>query len=224
MDSPVAQPNGECWAEQLITPAPMPQGSQDRPPQPVQERMAHQDIVAPVCTTEPVTSLAAPHENRQELAHVPHQSAPPAMAPGHEAPRMMESDVEVAKDMRYRRRSPMTARSKRYQGVSRLTPAELNRKRANDREAKRVSRLRTQELISSLLRKVKTLKELRISDGETIRQLRHRNEALEMEYFSLSAATGFSYAPGAVLSQQCGNLAPDLTYCNSGLENWVQPY
>lgn len=91
--------------------------------------------------------------------------------------------------------------------MSNLTPAQLQRKRANDRRLQREYRARIQNTISSLEKEVQHLrgsqdnestrelhqrnkalekevqveKQLRTDDGETIHQLRQRIQALEKE-------------------------------------------
>ncbi len=73
--------------------------------------------------------------------------------------------------------------------VSALTPSQLARKRANDREAQRAIRARTKERIDRLEKENEELKNLRNRD-ETIRELVGRNKALEQELISLRKSVG----------------------------------
>ena len=72
---------------------------------------------------------------------------------------------------------PNTA-SSGTRSVSTLTPAQLARKRANDREAQRAIRARTKEHIENLEREIGELRSLH-SRGEAVRNLLRRNKALE---------------------------------------------
>ncbi|KAM6513809.1 hypothetical protein FALCPG4_015022 [Fusarium falciforme] len=67
--------------------------------------------------------------------------------------------------------------TKRTQGVRTLTPSQLARKRANDREAQRAIRARTKEHIEWLERELKSEQ----SRDRTIQGLLQRNKALEDE-------------------------------------------
>ncbi|KAF7861437.1 hypothetical protein EAF04_008002 [Stromatinia cepivora] len=69
--------------------------------------------------------------------------------------------------------------------VSTLSPAQLARKRANDREAQRSIRLRTKEHIERLEARVEELTNGRHTDVE-LEEARRRNEALELEVRQLS--------------------------------------
>ncbi|APA11632.1 hypothetical protein sscle_08g064020 [Sclerotinia sclerotiorum 1980 UF-70] len=71
--------------------------------------------------------------------------------------------------------------------VSTLTPAQLARKRANDREAQRNIRLRTKENIEQLEARVEELINGRHNEAE-LEELRRRNEALELEVRQLNEA------------------------------------
>ncbi|KAK0702632.1 hypothetical protein B0T21DRAFT_110848 [Apiosordaria backusii] len=79
---------------------------------------------------------------------------------------------------------PKPSKRKGTRSVSTLTPTQLARKRANDREAQRAIRARTKEHIERLERE---LEEYRTRNGrdETIDQLRMRNNALEREVHTL---------------------------------------
>lgn len=64
--------------------------------------------------------------------------------------------------------------------VSTLTPAQLARKRANDREAQRAIRARTKEHIERLERELEQYKKLYSTD-DRIQELAKRIDALESE-------------------------------------------
>ncbi|KAI1475474.1 hypothetical protein F4774DRAFT_413779 [Daldinia eschscholtzii] len=83
--------------------------------------------------------------------------------------------------------------------VSTLTPSQLARKRANDREAQRAIRARTKEHIESLEREIEELRSLQNRD-QTIQTLLRRNKALEEELCQIRGnmginATGEQYQP-----------------------------
>ncbi|EXM14542.1 hypothetical protein V3481_012092 [Fusarium oxysporum f. sp. vasinfectum] len=80
--------------------------------------------------------------------------------------------------------------------VSTLTPEQLARKRANDREAQRAIRIRTKEYIERLERELAELKSNQSRD-QTIQDLLRRNTAIERELIRLKEITG---APAASLS------------------------
>lgn len=73
--------------------------------------------------------------------------------------------------------------------VSTLTPSQLARKRANDREAQRAIRARTKEHIERLERELEELKS-RHSRDETVQDLLKRNKALERELMALRESLG----------------------------------
>jgi regulator of replication initiation timing len=73
--------------------------------------------------------------------------------------------------------------------VSTLTPSQLARKRANDREAQRAIRARTKEHIERLEREIEELKS-RYSRDETVQELLRRNKALEQELATLRETLG----------------------------------
>ncbi|KAH7116397.1 hypothetical protein EDB81DRAFT_247748 [Dactylonectria macrodidyma] len=68
--------------------------------------------------------------------------------------------------------------------VSTLTPSQLARKRASDREAQRAIRARTKEHIDRLEREIAELKS-KISHDWTVQELLQKNRALEEEMFRL---------------------------------------
>ncbi|KAH6954132.1 hypothetical protein DER45DRAFT_540275 [Fusarium avenaceum] len=89
--------------------------------------------------------------------------------------------------------------------ISTFTPAQLTRKRANDREAQRVIRARTKEHIKRLEHELAELKSKRGHD-QTIQELLRRNEAIENELIGLktmrASTVSSSYSvPGLILRQ-----------------------
>jgi hypothetical protein len=73
--------------------------------------------------------------------------------------------------------------------VSTLTPAQLARKRANDREAQRAIRARTKEHIENLEREIDELRSQKSRD-QTVQDLLGRNRALEDEIRRLRESLG----------------------------------
>ncbi|KAH6883812.1 hypothetical protein B0T10DRAFT_579835 [Thelonectria olida] len=87
--------------------------------------------------------------------------------------------------------------------VSTLTPSQLARKRANDREAQRAIRARTKEHIERLERELEELKSKQSGD-QTVQELLRRNKALEEELMRLKENMGVP-----MTSSPCS--APGLT-------------
>ncbi|KAI8946926.1 hypothetical protein F4801DRAFT_592967 [Xylaria longipes] len=77
--------------------------------------------------------------------------------------------------------------------VSTLTPSQLARKRANDREAQRAIRARTKEHIENLEREIDELRSQQSRD-QTVRDLLGRNRALEEEVKQLRESLGIRTA------------------------------
>ncbi|KAI1657186.1 hypothetical protein F4813DRAFT_389769 [Daldinia decipiens] len=77
--------------------------------------------------------------------------------------------------------------------VSTLTPSQLARKRANDREAQRAIRARTKEHIESLEREIEGLRSHQDRD-QTIQTLLRRNKTLENELHHLRESMGIRTA------------------------------
>ncbi|KAH7112220.1 hypothetical protein B0J13DRAFT_515929 [Dactylonectria estremocensis] len=73
-----------------------------------------------------------------------------------------------------------TTKRKGTRSVSTLTPSQLARKRANDREAQRVTRSRTKEHIERLERELEELRSKQSGD-QTVQELFRRNKVLEDE-------------------------------------------
>ncbi|KAI5859764.1 hypothetical protein GGS23DRAFT_614800 [Durotheca rogersii] len=86
-----------------------------------------------------------------------------------------------------------TTKRKGTRSVSTLTPAQLARKRANDREAQRAIRARTKEHIESLEREIEKLRGQQNRD-HTIQTLIQRNKALEDELRRTREGMGFRNA------------------------------
>ncbi|KAJ4168391.1 hypothetical protein NW754_002263 [Fusarium falciforme] len=79
---------------------------------------------------------------------------------------------------------PPRPNRKGARSVSTLTPSQLARKRANDREAQRVIRARTKEHIERLERELEERKSMQSRD-QTVQELLRRNKALEEELIRL---------------------------------------
>ncbi|KAJ2992023.1 hypothetical protein NUW58_g2311 [Xylaria curta] len=89
-----------------------------------------------------------------------------------------------------------TGKRKGTRSVSTLTPSQLARKRANDREAQRAIRARTKEHIENLEREIEELRSQHSRD-QTVRDLLGRNKALEEEVRRLRESLGIRVAgPG----------------------------
>ncbi|KAJ6436998.1 hypothetical protein O9K51_10535 [Purpureocillium lavendulum] len=176
-----------------------------------QQLMAHEDIMAPI-TTEPMTTLAPlQYESKHEFAHVLYQRSPPsaALGPGHDVPRMIESDVEEARDILHHAGSRTLTKSKAkvvfyrtgHRDVSSLAPEQLKRRRAKDQ---RKYRLKIKETINSLKKEVQDLEKLRIDDNETILRLRQETQDLRIELISLLVAKGIPYSSSASMRAATG--------------------
>lgn len=88
----------------------------------------------------------------------------------------------------------MSAKASKRKGtrsVSTLTPSQLARKRANDREAQRAIRARTKEHIERLESELEELKGQHSRD-KTVQDLLRRNKALEEELARLRESLGMS--------------------------------
>ncbi|KAF5008978.1 hypothetical protein FDECE_4774 [Fusarium decemcellulare] len=86
---------------------------------------------------------------------------------------------------------PAKTKRKGTRSVSTLTPSQLARKRANDREAQRAIRARTKEHIERLERELEDLKSKQSRD-QTVQELLRRNKALEDELMRLKETMGVS--------------------------------
>ncbi|PHH84919.1 hypothetical protein CDD83_1179 [Cordyceps sp. RAO-2017] len=86
---------------------------------------------------------------------------------------------------------PKTSKRKGTRSVSTLTPSQLARKRANDREAQRAIRARTKEHIERLERELDEFRSNQSRD-KTVQELLRRNRALEDELCRLKENMGAS--------------------------------
>ncbi|EXK77837.1 hypothetical protein FOQG_17462 [Fusarium oxysporum f. sp. raphani 54005] len=100
--------------------------------------------------------------------------------------------------------APAKPKRKGTRRVSTLTPVQLARKRANDREAQRAIRARTKGHIERLERELAELKSNQGRD-QTIQELLRRNKTVEKELIRLKEIMG---APMASLSSPGPNLTP----------------
>ncbi|KAH7175126.1 uncharacterized protein B0J16DRAFT_405193 [Fusarium flagelliforme] len=106
-------------------------------------------------------------------------------------------------------KEPAKPRRKKTRRVSTLTPEQLARKRANDREAQRAIRIRTREHIERLERELAELKSNQ-GRGQTIQDLLRRNTAIERELIRLKEIMG---APMASLSSHEAPLTARQPLC-----------
>lgn len=86
------------------------------------------------------------------------------------------------------RRQSMSTGSSKKAGIRTLTDAQLEKKRANDREAQRAIRERTKKQIETLEQRIRDLE-----SGEAVRQLQDtlkQKEAVEAENFELKRRFG----------------------------------
>jgi hypothetical protein len=87
--------------------------------------------------------------------------------------------------------------------VSTLTPAQLARKRANDREAQRAIRARTKEHIERLERELAELKGVQSRDRK-VQELLRRNKFLEEEISRLREHLGYTATDSSYSSTSAG--------------------
>ncbi|OAA44175.1 bZIP transcription factor [Metarhizium rileyi] len=123
-----------------------------------------------------------------------------------------------------------SSKRKGTRSVSTLTPSQLARKRANDREAQRAIRARTKEHIERLERE---LEDLRGSQGrdKTVQELLRRNKALEDELRQLKESMGVAMtsspysAPTAYNDDSCGAIpSPRMSPLPSGAADYISDY
>ncbi|QLI74454.1 uncharacterized protein G6M90_00g112280 [Metarhizium brunneum] len=123
-----------------------------------------------------------------------------------------------------------SSKRKGTRSVSTLTPSQLARKRANDREAQRAIRARTKEHIERLERE---LEDLRSSQGrdKTVQELLRRNKALEDELCQLKESMGVSMTsspystPTAYNDDSCGAIpSPRMSPLPSGGADYISDY
>ncbi|KAF9774673.1 hypothetical protein IL306_007296 [Fusarium sp. DS 682] len=101
---------------------------------------------------------------------------------------------------------PVKSKRKGTRNVSTLTPVQLARKRAKDREAQRAIRARTKEHIERLERELAGLRSKQSRD-RTVQELLRRNKAIEKELIQLKeimteSMTSSSYCAPGLTPQQ----------------------
>ncbi|GAP84559.2 putative bzip transcription factor [Rosellinia necatrix] len=101
-----------------------------------------------------------------------------------------ESSVNMAKPATDKAK---VGKRKGTRSVSTLTPSQLARKRANDREAQRAIRARTKEHIENLEKEIDELRSQQSQD-QTVRDLLGKNRALEEEVRRLRESLGIRSA------------------------------
>lgn len=122
------------------------------------------------------------------------------------------------------------SKRKGTRSVSTLTPSQLARKRANDREAQRAIRARTKEHIDRLERELEDLRSTHSRD-RTVQDLLRRNKALEDELHRLKESMGVSItsspysAPAAYNEDNCGAIpSPRMSPLPSGGADYISDY
>ncbi|KAK9415340.1 hypothetical protein SUNI508_10530 [Seiridium unicorne] len=116
-----------------------------------------------------------------------------------------------------------SSKRKGTRSVSTLTPAQLARKRANDREAQRAIRARTKEHIENLERELEELRSASSRD-DTVQDLLRKNRALEEELHRLKESMGIatngprSYYQPSYHSPTSRTSAPSHVADYSGME------
>ncbi|KAL6820162.1 hypothetical protein J3E69DRAFT_357570 [Trichoderma sp. SZMC 28015] len=109
------------------------------------------------------------------------------------------------------------SKRKGTRSVSTLTPSQLARKRANDREAQRAIRARTKEHIERLERELAELKGVQSRDRK-VQELLRRNKFLEQEIARLREHMGYTATDSSYSSNSAGtpgtmpNSAHDLYF------------
>lgn len=98
--------------------------------------------------------------------------------------------------------------------VTTLTAAQLERKRANDREAQRAIRQRTKDHIADLERQIRELTAQRDTNSPTkMMELMRRNEELEQENAALRTRLSHAVAALGVPDQNQGTSDSDVRMC-----------
>ncbi|QPG98259.1 hypothetical protein C2857_007427 [Epichloe festucae Fl1] len=126
---------------------------------------------------------------------------------------------------------PSSSSSKRKgtRSVSTLTPSQLARKRANDREAQRAIRARTKEHIERLEHELEELRSHQSRD-KTVQDLLRRNKALEDELRQLKESMGVSitsspYSAPTAYDDSCGAIpSPRMSPLPSGPADYISDY
>lgn len=119
----------------------------------------------------------------------PHQGSQYSDRPGPSSPQTSyssESELKTSTSGSSAKRRPSRAGTR---SVSSLTPAQLERKRANDREAQRAIRQRTKDHIENLERKIAELTAGDDTSSKLMHAL-HRVEKLEQENAMLRSRLG----------------------------------
>ncbi|KAG6154491.1 hypothetical protein E4U24_002813 [Claviceps purpurea] len=122
-----------------------------------------------------------------------------------------------------------SSKRKGTRSVSTLTPSQLARKRANDREAQRAIRARTKEHIERLEHE---LEELRSNHGrdKTVQDLIRRNKALEDELRQLKQSMGVPiisspYSAPTAYDDSCGAVpSPRMSPLPAGRADYISDY
>lgn len=116
------------------------------------------------------------------------------------------SESESRKQMTGGKKRPSRAGTR---SVTTLTAAQLERKRANDREAQRAIRQRTKDHIDTLERQVRDLTaQLETSSSSKMMDLMRRNEELEQENAVLRARLSHAVSTLGVPEQTAGMSCP----------------
>ncbi|KZZ87675.1 bZIP transcription factor [Moelleriella libera RCEF 2490] len=122
-----------------------------------------------------------------------------------------------------------SSKRKGTRSVSTLTPSQLARKRANDREAQRAIRARTKEHIERLERELDDLRSTQSRD-KTLQDLIRRNKALEDELRQLKETMGVSitsspYSAPTAYDDSCGSIpSPRMSPLPSGGADYIPDY
>ncbi|KAI0535076.1 hypothetical protein GGR58DRAFT_24681 [Xylaria digitata] len=111
------------------------------------------------------------------------RNSSPAISNSESSVNMTKPTIDKAK----------SGKRKGTRSVSTLTPSQLARKRANDREAQRAIRARTKEHIENLEREIDELRSQHSRD-QTVQDLLGRNRALEEEIRRLRESLGIRHA------------------------------
>ncbi|KAI0392077.1 hypothetical protein F5Y17DRAFT_478134 [Xylariaceae sp. FL0594] len=136
-------------------------------------------------------SLQASDTKMEHLTHILPSSSSQTSSPAVSTPDSSASMTKSSTNME----STKGGKRKGTRSVSTLTPAQLARKRANDREAQRAIRARTKEHIENLEREIDELRSQKSRD-QTVQELLGRNRALEDEVRRLRESLGIRTAAG----------------------------
>ncbi|KAK4073565.1 hypothetical protein Purlil1_13007 [Purpureocillium lilacinum] len=147
---------------------------------------ASQDTVVPAYSARPMDCPSEAQNQGQPLST--------ALGPGKNLPRAKMSGIKAARGKSISHVSGSPPKKKMLvdaaktslhrtgnRSVSTLTPAQLQRKRENDRMYQKTARQRIQDRINFLVEEVRILKIRHSHDTEIIRKLRQGNQVLEKE-------------------------------------------